>query len=110
MAGEKQLASVLKLEPIDPPPFSGFIGHGYLQYESAKFRSYHSMRYHVNVVLTTIPTLDAIWYSDGDSFAISTYVVVTGTGNDSEAEVSAGTSNGSEWCGYRFVELIWSFG
>lgn len=92
MQGKKQLASNLKLEPNDLPSFSVFMGHGYLQHEHADYFGCYSINYHVYLMPETIPTLSAICYSYGKSFAVLTKVVAAVTEYGRYEEIVGGIS------------------
>lgn len=72
---KKQKPSVLKLKAFDLPPLSVFIVHTYLQHAAREYLSDNNILYHVNLMLATTPTLDAMCNSYGDSLAISTIFV-----------------------------------
>lgn len=63
------LARILQMESFVLPPFSAFVGNGYVQHAGAEYHSHSNICYHVYLVSKYIKLPDAIEFSYGGSFA-----------------------------------------
>lgn len=70
-AAKRALAKHLKLESIELPPNSVFVGHGWLQHAGAEYLGYHNMRYHLYFVPEGQRLGDSVSYSYGWNLKIA---------------------------------------
>ena len=59
----RSLARVLKMTEIVIPRFSIFFGHGHLQHAGSGWTGFHSLRYHMYVIPTSIELPDAVHFA-----------------------------------------------
>lgn len=68
------LASLLKLHPIDLHTYSVLVRYDYLQHAWVQYPGYHSMRFNLYVMPSEQPALNAIWYAWGSCVEIGSPV------------------------------------
>ena len=101
------LSRTLEMEEIDIPPFSLFIGHGYLQHAGAGWRGNHSIRYHTYVVPENHLLPDAIAFAYDWSLKAgngTTPIVLTNE-EEGEDEVDSQIDIGEEYNEGEDVEM-----
>lgn len=76
----RRLPDIFKLETISLPPYSVFIGHGYLQHAGAEYLGRLNLRYNVYLVLHDVALQDATVLGFNSSIGIA------GSGEGSRAD------------------------
>ena len=67
----QKLARVLKLETIEIPPYSIFIGHGWIQHSGAGWNGSHCLRYHLYFVPEGYSLPDGIHFAYHEILSIN---------------------------------------
>lgn len=57
---KRKLTSLLKMEQVETPEESVFIGHGYIQHAGYGWSGIHFLRYHTDIVLKGVPLKDTV--------------------------------------------------
>lgn len=56
---KRKRTGVLKIDAVELPRFSGFIGHRHVQNAGAEYTGYHKLRYYVFLFLVDIAIYDS---------------------------------------------------
>lgn len=71
MKKKRKLAETVKLGAVVLPPYSIFIGRGYLQHAVAEYHGAHSTRYHLYLMPSGNATLGSICFDDERALQLS---------------------------------------